>query len=81
MIHLAHELISGKRQLSSLTLEECIALIDRFSGEDDVSILQRDIEQYNLDDAETMKHAQLGAKVAIQSAEDDEEYWSMYGTY
>ena len=81
MIHLAHDLISGERQISSLTFEECTALMKRFSGEDDVDILQRDVEQYALDEAETLKHAQLGAKVAIHSAEDDEEYWAVYGTY
>jgi hypothetical protein len=81
MIHLAHDIITGKRQISSLTLEECTALMERFSGEDDVAILQRDIEQYALDETESLKHAQLGAKVAIHCVEDDDEYFTMYGTY
>lgn len=81
MINLAHDIITGRKTISSLTLDQCISLIERFSGEDDVAILWRDVEQYALDAEGILKHAQLGATVAIHSAEDDDEYWAVHGTY
>lgn len=81
MIHLAHDILTGRRAVSTLTLIECIALMWRFE-EDNLS----DLREYMDSDLQPTKEqilaeAQLCAKVAVDCAEEDDEYWEVYGTF
>lgn len=79
MIHLAHDILSGRRDIKSLTLVECIMLMSRFEY-DNVRILGETINEYKIyDEQKVLEEAQFGAKIAVNSAIDDDEYWAAYG--
>jgi hypothetical protein len=84
MIHLAFQLKSGQRPLDSLTLDECVAFIDHFGGDDCNRGLKEDIcgpyPWMPLPPlAEMLRIARNTVRVELSALEDNEEYWAAYG--
>ncbi len=79
MINLAHDLITGRKAISSLTLDECLALIERICNDECVEDFRRDAEFYEWDEMKTLKEAQFGVEVILVGAKEDPEYQDICG--